>query len=56
MSLRSLAPALLLNTSEHDLIRDFFVPALTHAFRYDRSVGCFASGWLRLAAQGMVTG
>ncbi len=54
MSLRTLELPLLLNTSDHDLFRDFFVPALTHAFRYDRGVGYFASGWLRLAAQGMV--
>ena len=54
MSLRTLALPLLLKPSDHDLFRDFFVPALTHAFRYDRGVGYFASGWLRLAAQGMV--
>lgn len=54
MSLRTLDLPLLLNTSDHDLFGDFFVPALTHAFRYDRGVGYFASGWLRLAAQGMV--
>ena len=56
MSLRSLNLPLLLNTSDHDLIQDFFVPALVHAFRYDRGVGYFASGWLRLASQGMVSG
>jgi hypothetical protein len=39
MSLRTLDLPLLLNTSDHDLFRDFFVPALTHAFRYDRGVG-----------------
>ena len=54
MSLRTLDLPLLLNTSDQDLFRDFFVPALTHAFRYNRGVGYFASGWLRLAAQGMV--
>ena len=48
MSLRTLDLPLLLNTSDHDLFRDFFVPALTHAFRYDRGVGYFASGWLRI--------
>ena len=54
MSLRTLDLPLLLKPSDQDLFRDFFVPALTHAFRYDRGVGYFASGWLRLAAQGMV--
>ena len=54
MSLRLLDLPLLLNTSDHDLIADFFAPALTHAFRYGCGVGYFASGWLRRAAQGMV--
>ena len=49
MSLRTLDLPLLLKPSDHDLFRDFFVPALTHAFRHDRSVGYFASGWLRWA-------
>lgn len=54
MSLRTLELPLLLKTLNHDLFRDFFVPALSHAFRDDRGVGYFASGWLRLAAQGIV--
>ena len=54
MSLRTLELPLLLKPSDHDLFQGFFVPALSHAFRYDRGVGYFASGWLRLAAQGMV--
>ena len=54
MHLRTLDLPLLLNTSDHDLFQVFFAPALRHAFRYDRGVGYFASGWLRLAAQGMV--
>jgi hypothetical protein len=40
MSLRSLDLPLLLNTSDQDPFRDFFVPALDEAFRYDRGVGC----------------
>ncbi len=52
MRLRTLALPRLLNTSDHDLFQDFFVPALSHAFRYDRGVDCFTSGWLWLAAQG----
>jgi hypothetical protein len=55
MSLRTLERPHLLNTFDHDLFQAFFVPALTHAFRYDRGVGYFASGWLRPASQGMVT-
>jgi hypothetical protein len=53
MPLRALALPLLLNTSDHDLLRDFFTPVLAHAVRYDRGVGYFASGWLRLAGQGI---
>ena len=43
-----------LDTSSNDLIVDFFVPALAQSVRYDRGVGYFSSGWLRLTAQGMV--
>ena len=56
MSLRSLTLPPLLDTSDHDLIRDFCAPCLAQAFRYDRGVGCFPSGWLRLASQGMAAG
>lgn len=56
MSLRDVAWSTFLTTSDHDLIADFFAPALTHAWRYDRGVGYFSSGWLRLAARGMVAG
>jgi len=38
----------------YDLIRDLQVPLLTQAKDYLRGVGFFTSGWLRLAAQGMV--
>lgn len=44
----------ILDTSTADLIADFFVPALAHSIRYDRGVGYFSSGWLRIAAKGMV--
>lgn len=44
-----------LDTSTNDLIREFFLPVLGCAVRYDRGVGFFSSGWLRLAAHGMVT-
>jgi hypothetical protein len=56
MSLRSLTLPPLLNTSDHDLIQDFFAPCLAQAFRYDRGVGAFSSGWLRLASQGVAAG
>jgi superfamily II DNA or RNA helicase len=54
MTLRTLNLPTTLDTSRHDLAADFFVPLLTHAQRYDRGVGYFSSGWLRLNAAGMV--
>ena len=43
-----------LDSSSADLIADFFIPALSAAVRYDRGVGYFSSGWLRITAQGMI--
>ena len=43
-----------LDTSTADIIEDFFVPVLARATRYDRGVGFFSSGWLRMTARGMV--
>lgn len=42
-----------LNTSSGDIIQDFFVPLLKSAKFYDRGVGFFSSGWIRLASQGL---
>ncbi|NJP06829.1 MAG: DEAD/DEAH box helicase family protein [Chloroflexaceae bacterium] len=42
-----------LDTSQHDITREFFLPLLSHAVRYDRGVGYFSSGWLRINAVGM---
>ncbi|HET9865907.1 MAG TPA: hypothetical protein VFQ06_01350, partial [Nitrospira sp.] len=44
----------ILDTSRNDLARDFFNPVLRLAARYDRGVGYFSSGWLRVALEGMV--
>ena len=52
--LRDLQLPAYLDTSSADLITQFFVPALTNSTKYDRGVGYFSSGWLRVAAQGMV--
>jgi superfamily II DNA or RNA helicase len=54
MPLTSLQLPSIMDTSSHDLVSDFFVPALTVSLRYDRGVGFFSSGWLRVAAKGMV--
>ncbi len=43
-----------LNTSSANLITDFFEPVLAKAVKYNRGVGYFSSGWLRMAARGMV--
>ena len=40
-----------IDSSTHDLMGDFFVPALKAAVRYERGVGFFSSGWLRVAAE-----
>jgi superfamily II DNA or RNA helicase len=42
-----------MDTSSADLIADFFVLALGAASRYDRGVGYFSSGWMKIAAAGM---
>jgi len=43
----------ILNTSDADIIADFFVPTLGVSVCYDRGVGFFSAGWLRVAAEGM---
>lgn len=52
-SFKDLDIKLLLDTSENDLINDFFKPVLCNSIRYDRGVGYFSSGWLRMNAIGM---
>ena len=54
MSLTDLTVASTIDTSSHNIIADFFNPALARSTRYDRGVGFFSSGWLRITAQGMV--
>jgi superfamily II DNA or RNA helicase len=53
MTLRSLPTDPHFSTSTDHLLRDFYVPALSHAISYDRGVGYFTSQWLRLAASGL---
>lgn len=43
-----------LNTSDGEIIKEFFVPALSNSIRYDRGVGYFSASWLRLAIEGMI--
>lgn len=51
---RDLVVPSVLDTSRNDLGREFFNPVLHCASRYDRGVGYFTSGWLRVALDGMV--
>lgn len=53
-SLRTLTIPASLDTSRYDLTDDFFTPLLSASSRYDRGVGFFSSGWLRINASGMV--
>lgn len=53
MDLKSFEFPPILNTSDANIIADFFVPALGASVRYDRGVGFFSAGWLRVAAEGM---
>jgi len=43
-----------LDTSTANITEDFFVPLLVRSIRYDRGVGFFSAGWLRVTAQGIV--
>lgn len=36
------------NTSENDFVIDFFQPALSASVSYNRGVGYFSSGWLKV--------
>ena len=42
------------DSEQHDLIQDLIVPLLRNSTSYLRGVGFFSSGWLRLAAPGLV--
>ena len=53
MSLKNLDLPSIIDTSSANMATDFYVPALAVSIGYDRGVGFFSSGWLRLAAQGM---
>lgn len=53
MNLPQLSLPAALDTSTADLPTAFYKPALSVAAQYDRGVGFFSSGWLRLVARGM---
>lgn len=54
MTLRDLPTHPSFNTSTDEVARQFLVPALSRAQRYDRGVGFFSSAWLRMVASGLV--
>lgn len=54
MSLKELSLPSVIDSSTADMAREFVVPALSASLRYDRGVGFFSSGWLRVVAQGLV--
>ncbi|MCP5097978.1 MAG: DEAD/DEAH box helicase family protein [Chloroflexi bacterium] len=54
MSLQSLHYPPIMDNSTANMIADFYQPALSVAVRYDRGVGFFSSGWLRMVANGMM--
>lgn len=41
------------NTSENDLIKEFYQPCLQWAVNYDRGVGFFTSGWISQNVEGL---
>lgn len=43
------------DSAEHDLVQDLIVPLLEQSDTYLRGVGFFTSGWLRIAAKGLVS-
>lgn len=53
MSLKNLDFPITIDTSTANMVADFYEPALSVSVRYDRGVGFFSSGWLRLLAQGL---
>ncbi|MCP4419197.1 MAG: DEAD/DEAH box helicase family protein [Chloroflexi bacterium] len=54
MSLKQIHLPATMDTSTADMTVDFYVPALSVSVRYDRGVGFFSSGWLRMVAQGLL--
>ena len=55
MSLKELPLPVVIDSSTADMAREFIMPALRASLRYDRGVGFFSSGWLRVVAEGLVT-
>lgn len=53
MALSDLALATRYRSNETNLVKDFYIPCLTHSVLYQRAVGYFTSSGLSLAAKGL---
>jgi len=54
MLLKDLSLPPIIDTSTADMALEFYVPALSASVHYDRGVGFFSSGWLKMVAQGLI--
>jgi superfamily II DNA or RNA helicase len=54
MSLQKIELPPTIDTSSANMVTQFYEPALSVSMRYDRGVGFFSSGWLRMVARGLV--
>ncbi|MEO2069592.1 MAG: DEAD/DEAH box helicase family protein [Desulfurobacteriaceae bacterium] len=43
-----------MNTSENDLVKEFFIPLLKNSIEYKRGVGFFSSGWFKVVSEGII--
>lgn len=53
MTFRQLGLKAVYRTEEHNILQDFYVPALRQSQKYDRAVGFFSAKMLSYAAQGL---
>ena len=51
--LRELPTTPKFDTSTHEIMSLFYIPALSRSVSYDRGVGYFTSNWIRMAAAGL---
>lgn len=53
MGFREIELRTVYRSASSDILRDFYIPCLSHAVRYDRAVGFFSATMLSYAAQGL---
>jgi len=54
MALKDLQLPFCMNTSENDLVKEFFVPLLKNSVEYKRGVGFFSSEWFKVVSEGII--